>query len=80
MKHTICGNCLYWAASNPNQYERLTIKDSPSPGECRRRAPVALQVSDGTNARVFDGWPTAKANSWCGEWAPSMKAQMEAME
>jgi hypothetical protein len=77
----LCQNCRFWAVSKSNRYERVVVQDN-SPGECRRRAPVALQVSDGerSNAHVFDGWPSAMANHWCGEWEPNATAQMEGQE
>jgi hypothetical protein len=57
----LCLNCFYCASEEQVGYHHF---------RCLRYAP---KPSDsGSSSRT---WPSVKANSWCGEWAPKEAAE-----
>ena len=73
-----CETCLFWVASDSDDYRVGPADDCDHPGHgmCRKRAPVGLAASVWTVPRPYEEylmgyWPMTYQENWCGEYRPA---------
>lgn len=62
-----CADCVYFKPGYAEAYK------SPPLGECRRRAPVFVQLR--LPESPTSTWPQVEPNDWCGEFAAKLTPQ-----
>jgi len=63
-----CENCRYFHTIQDPRLSRLRPKPAVTPGQCRRRAPVAAAAALSLNIGI---WPDVWSDQWCGQWEHS---------